>query len=113
MDHVKWFRDRSLRDRAREEREILEEEFKRSICTYTLLQSIWIGQAIKETQPGSRVYAYKQAAMMERLARDCTEYQANALKKAEVHDKWYVYYISFYCSEYLTMCFYRFKEYMS
>jgi hypothetical protein len=111
VDRVKWFRDRSLRDRAREECEILEEEFKRTICTYTFLQSVWIGQATKEIHPGSQAYAYKQAAMLERLAQDCMEYQANALKKAEVYDKWYVYSFD-YCLEHLTMSFYRFKEYI-
>jgi hypothetical protein len=43
---------------------------------------------------GSRAYAYKQAAMLERLSCDCTETQNRALKKAEVYDKWYVQYPS-------------------
>jgi len=89
VDRVKWFRDRSLRNRAREEREILEEEFKRTIRSYTYMQSVWASQGERQRCPGSRAYAHKQAAMMGRLARECTESQANALKKGEVYDKWY------------------------
>jgi hypothetical protein len=89
VDRVKWFRDRSLRNRAREEREILEEEFKRTIRSYSYLQSVWVSQAENQSSLGSRAYAHKQAAMMERLARECTESQAKALEKANVYDKWY------------------------
>lgn len=89
-DRVKWFRERSLRNRAREEREILEEEFRRVICSYDRLRSVWISQGEKQTEPGSRAYAYKQAEMLECLSRECTETRIRALKKAEVYDKWYV-----------------------
>lgn len=89
-DRVKWFREQSLRNRACEEREILEEEFKRVICSYNRLRSVWISQGEKQAEKGSRAYAYKQAAMLERLSRDCTETRNRALKKAEVYDKWYI-----------------------
>jgi len=92
-DRVKWFRERSLRNRAREEREILEEEFKRVICSYNRQRSVWISQGKKQTEQGSRAYAYKQAAMLERLSHDCTETQNRALKKAEVYDKWYIQFL--------------------
>jgi hypothetical protein len=92
-DRVKWFRERSLRNRARDEREILEEEFKCVIYSYNRLHSVWISQGNKQTELGSRAYAYKQAAMLERLSRNCTETQNRALKKAEVYDKWYVQFL--------------------
>ena len=53
------------------------------------MQSVWVLQVERQRCPGSRAYAHKQAAMMEPLARECTESQANALKKVEVYDKWY------------------------
>jgi len=91
-DRVKWFHERSLRNRSREEREIMEEEFKRVISSYNRLRSVWISHGEKQAEKGSRAYAYKQAAILERLSRDCTQAETRnrALKKAEVYDKWYI-----------------------
>ena len=88
MDRVKYFRDRALRDRAREEREILEEEFKRTIRSYDVLPTAWLGQAEKASSPGSKAYAHKQAAMLERLSKNCGKQHAKALEKAGEYDKW-------------------------
>ncbi|PPQ95982.1 hypothetical protein CVT26_016198 [Gymnopilus dilepis] len=88
MDRVKYFRDRSLRNRAREEREILEEEFKRTIRSYSTLKSAWLEQASKYSNPGKRAYAHKQAAMLERLQLECQTFQEMALRKASSYDKW-------------------------
>lgn len=96
MDRVKYFRDRSSRNRAREERQILEEEFKRTIRYYGLHQSAWISQAKKQRNHGSQAYAFKQAALLGLLADQCIQYQNNALEKGNLFDKWYVFYIA-YC----------------
>ncbi|PPQ75117.1 hypothetical protein CVT26_008295 [Gymnopilus dilepis] len=90
VDRVKYFRDRSLRDRAREERAILEEEFERTIRSYNTLQSAWRGQATKDSSPGSKAYAYKQASMLERLTQNCINQRAKAAQKAQDFDKWWV-----------------------
>ena len=88
VDRVKYFRDRSLRDRAREEREILQEEFKRTTRSYKTLQKAWLNQAEKALNPGSRAYAQKQAEMLRRLSESCTKQYARASEKAEDYDKW-------------------------
>jgi len=88
-DRVKWFCERSLRNRAHEERQILDEEFNRTIRSYSYLQSVWVSQGKKQSDPGSCAYAYKQASMLERLARDCMIVQDKVIAKSEVYDKWY------------------------
>ncbi|PPQ82618.1 hypothetical protein CVT26_001627 [Gymnopilus dilepis] len=89
MDRVKYFRDRSLRDRAREEREILEEEFRRTICSYSALHSAWLRQGETTSSAGRKAYAQKQAAMLERLRQNCIKHHAKATQKAEEFDKWF------------------------
>jgi hypothetical protein len=88
---VKWYRDRSARNRAREEREILEEEFKRSIRSFENLSTVWTALAKEAAiQPGKAAYGHKQAAMYRQLAQNCQERQKIAISKAEEYDKWYV-----------------------
>ena len=88
VDRVKYFRERALRDRAREEREILEEEFKRTIRSYEVLQAAWLGQAENVQSLGSRAYAHKQAAMLGRLGKNCRKQHTKVIEKAEEYDKW-------------------------
>ncbi|PPQ82041.1 hypothetical protein CVT26_003611 [Gymnopilus dilepis] len=90
VDRVKYFRDRSLRDRAREEHAILEEEFERTIRSYNALQDAWKRQAGKASCRGSTAYAYKQAGMLERLSQHCIKQRARATQKAEDFDRWWV-----------------------
>lgn len=92
-DRVKWFRDRSSRDRAREERQILEEEFKRTIRSYDNLCTTWTRQGESQSDAGRRAYAYKQATMFSKLRSDCESYQQRALKKAQAYDEWFKSYI--------------------
>ena len=68
-DRVKWFHGWSLWNHACEEHEILEEEFKRIICSYNRSLDYWISQGEKQTKR-SRIYAYKQAAMLGCLSHD-------------------------------------------
>ncbi len=90
MDRVKWFRDRSARDRAREEKEILEEELERTVRHFKHIQQTWITLATKGQvdEPGRIAYAYKQAAMFERFAADAEGFQAKAKVKCQVYEEW-------------------------
>jgi len=90
VDRVKWFRDRSARDRAREEKEILEEELGRSVRYFKHMKNTWVTLATKKGNhsPGYAPYAYKQAAMYERFARDAESYQLKAEEKCRVYDDW-------------------------
>ncbi|KAJ7710936.1 hypothetical protein B0H17DRAFT_1324352 [Mycena rosella] len=78
MDQVKWFRDRALRDRAVEEKETLEEEFKRAILWFAKTELIWVKMGDDAEEAGSKAYAYKQAAMFHKLGGDCAKAYADA-----------------------------------
>ncbi|KAJ7710868.1 hypothetical protein B0H17DRAFT_1324341 [Mycena rosella] len=78
MDRVKWFRDRALRDRAVEEEETLEEEFKRAILWFAKTELIWEKMGDDAEEAGAKAYAYKQAAMFHKLGGDCAKAYADA-----------------------------------
>ena len=83
VDRVKWFRDRAARDRSREEKEVLEEEFRRTQVSFNNMTAVWTELvSCSQRAPGSAAYAYKQAAMYRGLARGCEEWHEKALKKA-------------------------------
>lgn len=90
MDRVKWFRDRSARDRAQEEKEILEEELQRTTRYFKHMQRTWttLATKIQNPMPGYGPYAYKQAAMYERLAADTEALYLKAKEKCSVYDNW-------------------------
>ena len=90
VDRVKWFRDRSARDRSREEKEILEEELRRSVRYFKHMKNTWVTLATKKpnSPPGYAPYAYKQAAMYEQFAIDTESYQLKAEGKRRVYDDW-------------------------
>jgi hypothetical protein len=67
---VKWFRERSTRNRLREEKEILEEELKRTVRSFSYLHRMWKTLADRSSAPGEASYAHKQAAIFERLEAD-------------------------------------------
>ena len=72
VDRVKWFRDRAARDRAQEEKEILEAEFCRTIRSFTKMSDVWSKLATKNASKHSNAaYARKQAALYHALAEDC------------------------------------------
>ena len=72
VDRVKWFCDRTAQDRAREEKEILEEEFGRSIMSFKRYAEVWLQLAeAKGRSPGSAAYAHKQCKVFSNLANAC------------------------------------------
>ncbi len=73
VDRVRWFRLRALRDRAREERETLEEEFSRTCLSFHALSSRWksLAEDTDPEKPGRRAYAEKQSTMYSELAERC------------------------------------------
>ncbi|KAK7027904.1 hypothetical protein VNI00_015120 [Paramarasmius palmivorus] len=77
MNRVKWFRDRALLDRYKEELEILEAEYTRSCVFHEKMTEIWTALA-KESQSdgefGYTAYAQKQAAVYQMLREDITEH---------------------------------------
>ena len=64
MDRVKWFRDRADRDRFREEVEILEAEFQRTVISFGRMSEVWSQMATDATGPGSVAYAHRKAAII-------------------------------------------------
>jgi hypothetical protein len=91
VDRVKWFRDRSARDRAREEKEILEEEIGRTVRYFKHMQKMWTTLASKKQDtPGYTAYAYKQSAMYERFAFDTEAFQVKATEKCHIYVNWQV-----------------------
>lgn len=91
-DRVKWFRDKSARDRAQEEKEILEEEIRRCISFHQFMENTWnaIAKNPNIDTPGHAAYAYKQAEMYRRLAGDGVEIQKRMKVKETVYVAWWV-----------------------
>lgn len=71
---VKWFRARAAHNRAREEKEILEEEFQRACRSFEQMAEVWIelSEQAKDNK-GAAGYGYKQSAMYQQLAIDCRD----------------------------------------
>ncbi|KAJ7026207.1 hypothetical protein C8F04DRAFT_896642, partial [Mycena alexandri] len=61
LDRVKWFRYRALLERAKEEKETLEEEFSRAVLSFHKSAEIWRALATSAGGGGKRAYAEKQA----------------------------------------------------
>ena len=98
VDRVKYFRDRSARNRAREEKEILENEMARTTRSFIVTQKAWneIGTREHENRAFARsAYAYKQADLYARLASNSKALEEKAEKKNKNHQQWYdlTYYI--------------------
>ncbi|KAF9486051.1 hypothetical protein BDN70DRAFT_988377 [Pholiota conissans] len=82
MDRVKWFRDRAACQRSLEEKEILVEEFKRTIRSFERLQEAWTELGKRESlRSGKANYSFQQAEMYGRLALDCKALFTKALQK--------------------------------
>ena len=71
MDHVKWFWDRADCDRFREEVEILEAEFERTITSFSRMSDVWSQLTNSVTGPGSAAYAHRKAVMYHGLEEEC------------------------------------------
>lgn len=92
MDRVKYFRDRSACNRAREEKDILESEMARTTRSFVVWQKAWneIGRREHESRGFARsAYAYKQAALYERLASDSEVFKEKAEKKRMAYQLWH------------------------
>ncbi|KAJ6559495.1 hypothetical protein DFH09DRAFT_1316801 [Mycena vulgaris] len=83
MERVKWFRDRAVRDRAVEQSEALEEEFRRAILWFERTAEVWDKLGDEGTEPGAKAYAYKQATMFRTLRDDCQTAHRDAPGLAE------------------------------
>lgn len=75
-----------------EEKEILEEELHRTIKYFAFMSKIWreMGSEGTTDLPGNAAYAYKQAAMFERLQQDVCKKQELAQAKLDEFDLWYL-----------------------
>ena len=79
MDRVKWFRDRAARDRAREEKEILESEFERTQRSFSRMAEAWNALAKQNAPHGFRAYACRQASMYDTFNIHCRDLCIKAL----------------------------------
>ncbi|KAJ3576417.1 hypothetical protein NP233_g436 [Leucocoprinus birnbaumii] len=70
LDRVRWFRMRAALNRMHEELEILHEEFKRTIRSFSKYELIWrnLGDSTLSRGPGFSPYAYRQATMYGRFS---------------------------------------------
>lgn len=84
VDRVKWFRDRADRDRFREEVQILEAEFERTIVSHARMADVWAQLAGTASGPGATAYAHKKAYMYRCLSTECSEAYDIAKKKKPV-----------------------------
>jgi len=98
VDRVKYFRDRSARNRAREEKEILEIEMARTTRSFAVTKKAWneIGTREHENRAFAHsAYAYKQAELYTRLSSSSKIFEEKAEKKRQTYQQWYdlIYYI--------------------
>jgi hypothetical protein len=73
VDRVKWFRDRADRDRFREEVQILQAEFERTVVSHKRMAEVWTQLADTVSCPGAVAYAHKKAEMYDGLAQECSK----------------------------------------
>ena len=78
MDRVKWFRARAARDRAKEEVEILQQEFLRTIRSFQKISTVWHEIAGREDK-GRAAYGYQQSVMYGSLAKNCEDSYAKVV----------------------------------
>ncbi|KAF5344859.1 hypothetical protein D9756_011191 [Leucocoprinus leucothites] len=74
VERARWFRERALVDRLREELELLNEEFRRSCVTFKTMSSTWTKLAQRTSnKPGFSAYASRHAAMYSEMSRKVNE----------------------------------------
>jgi len=107
VDRVKYFRDKAARDRAKEEKELLEAEMDRTVTSFRCMKVAWQAMADKviacpvcsSTSSEERcihhhsrsAYAVKQVEMYERLETDAKLMQERAKVKRDIFDNWWVF----------------------
>ena len=73
-NRVKWFCAHTACDHAREEVEILEEEFRHAHRSFEWMAEVWTELAgYTKDNKGKAAYGHKQSAMYRQLALDCNE----------------------------------------
>ncbi|KAJ6601680.1 hypothetical protein B0H10DRAFT_1958314 [Mycena sp. CBHHK59/15] len=88
VNRVKWFRERALRDRAQEEKGMLEQEFERAITWFSKTADVWEKLAAKTEGAGVKAYAHKQARMYHKLSDNCSaEYKILDQRVAQEKEK--------------------------
>ncbi|KAF7975232.1 hypothetical protein HWV62_10194 [Athelia sp. TMB] len=70
-DRVQWFRARADMEAWVVEIEILEEEFRRTICGFEKMVAVWGRLASDSTKRGHSAYGMQKAAMYKRMADEC------------------------------------------
>lgn len=92
-ERVKWYRDRSARDRWMEEKEILEEEMKRTLKHFEFMKTTWTTMAeecrLENDGQGKAAYAFKQVALYQRFEKDITRYEKAARVKGAKFSAWF------------------------
>jgi hypothetical protein len=91
VDRVKYFRDRSALHRAREEKEILECEMVRTARSFAAMKEAWARHGRQEKEKSSfasGAFAFKQAVIYARLAKDTKIFQEKAEKKRLIYLQW-------------------------
>jgi hypothetical protein len=105
VDRVKYFRDRAARDRAKEEKELLEAEMDRVVSSFSRMKAAWhtMAEDVSE-KPGCQcsnlngnrcihihartAYAFKQVEMHVRFENDAEEKRKYAKDKEDSYNKW-------------------------
>ncbi|KAJ7213692.1 hypothetical protein C8J57DRAFT_1602006 [Mycena rebaudengoi] len=84
LDRVKWFRDRATRDRAVEQKEIVEEEFSRTAASFTKYATTWRAiEVASGPRSGRAAYAHLKDDMYTKLAAACVKIYQSAPGLAE------------------------------
>ncbi|KAJ7261480.1 hypothetical protein C8J57DRAFT_1634447 [Mycena rebaudengoi] len=79
LDRVKWFRDRGHRDRAVEQKDIVEEEFSRTTASFTATATAWKAiEAASLPRSGRAAYAHLKDEMYTKLAAACFKVHESA-----------------------------------
>ncbi|KAJ7453629.1 hypothetical protein B0H11DRAFT_1740870 [Mycena galericulata] len=84
LDRVKWFRDRADRDRAVEQKELVEIEFGRTITSFVKNAAAWKKiQLGSSAASGHAAYARLKDLMYTQLALDCVAVHASVERHLE------------------------------
>jgi hypothetical protein len=72
VDRVKWFRDRANRDRAVEQKELVDVEFARKIKAFEKNTAAWkMIDSSSVPRSGQAAYTHLKELMYAKLAEDC------------------------------------------
>ena len=78
MDRVKWIRAHAARDCAKEEVEILQQEFLRTIRSFQKMSTVWREIAGREDKDRA-AYGYQQSVMYGSLVKNCEDLYAKVV----------------------------------